>query len=655
MNRDAILFRSVKFAGDKNKAACLISPLVMVLLAVLLTAGVAKAVLNEPRSHEVAGPDPYTITPTSRDINTIVATHHPGTLFSLACGTYRIRTPILPLTGDIFLGAGTINSVPASPPCAIISGGTIISHWTRDSVGEHVVWYKTVRAPDILNIPNGLQVPCMSAGGGVSGKAYLMWTPSTTESVGASIIDANGNTEVARNEGVTGPTNGPAWSTSLNGLTTDNNIMWRLIALGSAGGCAYPQDLFYTPSGDTDIRHSLLKNRTLAWNGGDIGAGNWYTDFEDVGGHGKFTIYVADDPTRFTVELTAALQAFLIRTANVRIQNLTFDKFATPNQHGVVEPEGANDLVAHNWITHSHGEGIELHLPSAIGVVIDSNEVVEMGQGGIDTGNGRNTRITHNRIERNNEDGTAYGYEAGGAKFSNDSNIFVSGNTISCNNGNGLWGDSGEIGAIYSGNAVHRNLYNGITYEISHSGTITRNILTDNAQANACQCVGPHIPLLNSHDVCTGAQACWGLDCTVCTDGRSEIYLHTSDATVVGGSPSVGNTITSNCAGIHMNQDSRLRVRGNSVSYNTLILHTGSAVINTLLGGSNESGPFGFDMYSARPVNFFDHNSYTFDTSIAARIKAQWQWQLGNSTRSHPYNWTGWQAQRQDRNGSVSP
>jgi hypothetical protein len=58
-------------------------------------------------------------------------------------------------------------------------------------------------------------------------------------------------------------------------------------------------------------------------------------------------------------------------------------------------------------------------------------------------------------------------------------------------------------------------------------------------------------------------------------------------------------------------------------------------------------------MYSASPPNSFDHNSYTFDNSTASRIDNQSQ--LDGGAGNQAYNWAGWQAERQDLHGSVSP
>jgi parallel beta-helix repeat protein len=603
---------------------------------------------------------------TYANIQAAIDAFGPGQRFNFACGIYRFPATgdivLHPKAGDSFVGAGSISGVPNSPPCADFNGAIVISSWTSTTINGNRLWYNTVGSSNILSTGAGLQVGCMTPSGGFSGPAYLMWNSSIAKSSGANLIDSNGNTETAQNSGTTGSGNRPAWSTSLNGLTTDNDITWKLTALATplpGRGCSFPQDLFYTPAGDTDIRHSVVKTHTVVWNAGNIGAGNWYIDFENVGGHGKFTVYVADDPTSSTVELTRIQQAILAdgNASGVTIQNLTVEKFAAPNLLGTIEVEGANDVVENNWVTHSHGEGIELHQSSALNVVIDSNEVVEMGESGINTGSGNNTHVTNNRIERNNEDGTSYTYEAGGTKFAGDANTLIKGNMVLCNNGNGLWGDINDNGATYLANTISNNLLFGIVYEISHNGTIIQNTLTNNDQLNACQCIATHVPILNGNDVCTGPQTASGAGSTIC-QGRSEIGLYDSDVgsppgtangnTVVGGSALNGNMITSNCSGIRVTQDNRYQVTDDTITYNTLYLHPASGVLTTRIGGDNGGG---FNLWGASPPTLFDYNTYHFDNSTSLN-KQQWLWSPG--TPGTAYTFSGWQGQGQDVHGSAA-
>lgn len=518
---------------------------------------------------------PYTITPNSGSINRIVREQPAATLFSLACGIYRMQPVIRPLDGDSFVGAGSISGVPGAPPCVDLNGSVVLNNWTAGSGASAGTWYKTISSDEVISRHS--KAPCMS----------------------------------------------------------------------SDIGCAYPQDLFFNSVPKTHVTASFPP-----------GAGQWYLDYTGaVGQHVADTVYVGDDPHTSTVELSVVQTAFASPVSNVTIQNLTIEKYATSIQNGTVTTRGDHWIIENNWLDLNHGEAIELN--GASNVLVTFNRTTQNGQAGIaagGSGEGKGDIFSNNVVTQNNFAGVAYGFEAGGGKFSANDSLQVINNTFSNNNGNGLWGDGGDTNAIFAGNMVDHNLFNGITYEISHSGRIIRNTLIDNAQAAPSQCIAAHIPILYGHDVCTGAGTCSGASCRACSNGRSEIWVHTSDTTTVGGSPADGNTIISNCAGIQINEDGRLPATGNTVSYNRLALHTGAGVVNTVLGGNKQPGGApGFNMYSALPANSFDHNSYTFDSATASRLNKQWQWQFGGGVGNQPYNWAGWQAQGQDVHGSVSP
>ena len=61
------------------------------------------------------------------------------------------------------------------------------------------------------------------------------WTPATAETVGNLAIDANGNIQRCTVAGTTG-SNAPAWSTALNGTTSDGSVTWTLLAFHNAPG-----------------------------------------------------------------------------------------------------------------------------------------------------------------------------------------------------------------------------------------------------------------------------------------------------------------------------------------------------------------------------------------------------------------------------------
>jgi hypothetical protein len=61
------------------------------------------------------------------------------------------------------------------------------------------------------------------------------WASATVETVGTLAIDANGNIQRCTTAGTTG-TSMPAWSTALNGTTTDGSVTWTLVAFHNAPG-----------------------------------------------------------------------------------------------------------------------------------------------------------------------------------------------------------------------------------------------------------------------------------------------------------------------------------------------------------------------------------------------------------------------------------
>jgi phage tail sheath protein FI len=66
-------------------------------------------------------------------------------------------------------------------------------------------------------------------------QATPQWVPSTAYTVGALIVDSNGNTQKCTTAGTSG-SSAPAWNRSLNATTNDGGAVWTLIAIGAAAG-----------------------------------------------------------------------------------------------------------------------------------------------------------------------------------------------------------------------------------------------------------------------------------------------------------------------------------------------------------------------------------------------------------------------------------
>jgi hypothetical protein len=115
------------------------------------------------------------------------------------------------------------------------------------------------------------------------------WVTSTPEVVGNEIVDSNGNLQKVTTAGTTQSPNHPTWATTLNGTTSDNTVVWTLVALGVqpagsttsitwSGNTVYDSgNAFQIESGQSEGQNSNEYN-TVAHiynNTADIGSNNW--------------------------------------------------------------------------------------------------------------------------------------------------------------------------------------------------------------------------------------------------------------------------------------------------------------------------------------------------------------------------------------------
>ncbi|GEM_PF-1189559 len=525
----------------------------------------------------------------------------------LACGTYHLATDggspgtiatnyLNPPAGQTIIGCnvnGTCPAVPAqvpsAPPCVILDGAVTVTFPNTGTINGVTEWWTN-------------PLPA----------AYALSTP--TNSGQSDCVDTQQG--------------------------------------GASNVCQYSQDLFMTPnayvSGGnvTDITKTVVVNRTLSAtpNATSTGGCHWFYDFNNTNGKGSNVIFLACDPTNYLVELTVAQNAFRLSNGGVTVQNVSAYGFSTALQDEMFGTYSGNNTIAEVWATHGHGSGIGC--TGGLNNQFLYNEVAEMGQMGIhDGGTCGSSTFRGNRVERNNEDNVAYGFEAGGSKFAATAGDVIDSNTFSCNNGNGLWTDSGQYNGTIINNTVNNNLINGLVVEISHNDTIQNNTITQNNQGNACQCIAAHVPVLynptqtTAHDVCTGPQTMGGTQYTSCSGSKADLWLHESWNMTVGGASGKGNRVESKCSGVTLgNTNSRDNLTGNTITYNTFILHN-SAGLAYNYGGSGDTSAY--DFYNDN--NLWDYNSYTCD----AAGKNNWTWGSG-STNCTGYqdtqaNWSRWQ------------
>ena len=120
------------------------------------------------------------------------------------------------------------------------------------------------------------------------------WEPDTDFFQYQFILDSNGNTQMALNAGTSGfGSPNPVWSTTLNGITVDGNVAWRMIGVGQVYNPSYkwiallsdqtvsfPQRQVTGEVGNWDISHpiGLLAPRlNQAW---EISGGDSFQLFE---------------------------------------------------------------------------------------------------------------------------------------------------------------------------------------------------------------------------------------------------------------------------------------------------------------------------------------------------------------------------------------
>ncbi len=208
---------------------------------------------------------------------------------------------------------------------------------------------------------------------------------------------------------------------------------------------------------------------------------------------------------------------------NVTIKNLIIEKFASQAQFGAIT-SGKNWTIENNIVRWNHGGGIRFtsYAPAGAVSIVRNNYVYENGQIGIVSGfmsgdilksrispefenNVRNVYpeayfwedatnlnvalypsstnggvVEANTITGNNYAGYDYGWEAGGTKFTNTTNLRISRNYVYRNHGPGLWTDINNKEALIEGNLVEENDDAGIFHEISFGGTIRCNISRNN-------------------------------------------------------------------------------------------------------------------------------------------------------------------------------
>jgi hypothetical protein len=387
--------------------------------------------------------------------------------------------------------------------------------------------------------------------------------------------------------------------------------------------------------------------------------GFWYFDIKGTHSTAADTVWVADNPSGHTVELSVVQKAFAGGNANVTLQNLTMQEFASPYQDGMVEGGGNNWNILNNWFQHGHGYGVKIrpfgsNNPNA--TTVKYNEFMENGQAGFGDGTSTNGTYSNNQLDRNGEADYAYAGE-GGNKFTG-SNDTISFNTVNYENGVGLWTDSGASNETISHNTVTGSIGESIRCEISHGCVITDNTVNSPIAYNNNLCITAHVPTPGGNDTCTGPQTGTMTNGT-CTTGSfiatEAMSSACSDHSTIGTSGH-GNTINSACGGVVMSGCNRNSVSctNNLTEYNTFNFTSGSSGLAHAVGGNNNwncnpGGNTSCGLYDG--TSLFDHNTYTFNGT--GGTLQNWEW-LSGTNANGVYNFSGFKGKGEEPNGSCT-
>lgn len=191
----------------------------------------------------------------------------------------------------------------------------------------------------------------------------------------------------------------------------------------------------------------------------------WFFDY------GSDRIYLAENPSGKTIELSVTPYAFQGTGVNVTIANLIVEKYATPVVAAGTIRTNDNWVIQDSEIRFNHARNIEM-LGSNVKVL--RNKVHTNGQIGIN-GGGSGGLVEGNEISHNNFAGYAVDWEAGGTKFHHSSNVVLRNNAIHHNNGIGLWVDIQNKNIRYENNHIYANKGMGLFHELNFNGAIIRN------------------------------------------------------------------------------------------------------------------------------------------------------------------------------------
>ena len=253
---------------------------------------------------------------------------------------------------------------------------------------------------------------------------------------------------------------------------------------GGGDLCKHREDLFV---------NNVVYHRSESLD--DLASRKWYErKWYDDGAK----IYLVDDPTGKTVELSVTSNAFISKASDVVLKDIVVEKYASAAQRGAIEFAGGKGWLLINVVARwNHGVGARI----GGGTQITGGSYSHNGQLGLGGGFGTGIVIDGAEIAYNNYAGFSAGWEAGGTKFVKANGLVVRNSCVHHNIGPGLWTDIDNINIVFSGNKVFDNAGAGIKHEISYKAAIRDNVVSNNGSGYDIWFWGSQILVQNSRDV----------------------------------------------------------------------------------------------------------------------------------------------------------
>ena len=199
-------------------------------------------------------------------------------------------------------------------------------------------------------------------------------------------------------------------------------------------------------------------------------------------------IWLADNPTGHTVEVTVLTSAFGISTAaaGTTIRGLGFEHYATVyqgNQGAFAMSSATNVTFDSDTFAWSASRALGIYGSNTI---VTNSKFLDNGMNGV-TGNKvsgldfENNEVAYSNYEHWDITPSPYA-QIGGVKLTGVVNTMMRGNDFHDNFSNGLWFDCQSHGQTIVNNTVTNNAGHGITDEISANSIIAGNVIAGNAR-----------------------------------------------------------------------------------------------------------------------------------------------------------------------------